>query len=259
MDEIEFRRRVYANPNEPDQETLDAASANPAFLQILQQTQVLEQGLNSALNDVAAPADLQAKLMAIADADQTNTVVTEITAKSSKVQNFFQYYAMAACLLLAVGVTFSLNLNTRSSSAELAFGDAILAHLYEDSEEINAISSGLFDDVVSIPVVNASMADTGIRLLNSESMRSVAIRSAKPCEILPAFYSAHLLVNGTQGAVSIIVINNSPVSAEYSIRDSRFNGIVIPMEGGNMILVGEKNENLDQYKALFTESVERII
>ena len=80
------------------------------------------------------------------------------------------------------------------------------------------------------------------------------VRFAKPCTILPAYESAHLVLEGRQGAVS--VINNSPVDVEFSIRDERFIGIVVPMEQGNMILVGEKNEYLNQFASMFSKNVE---
>ena len=85
------------------------------------------------------------------------------------------------------------------------------------------------------------------------------MRSVKPCEILPAYESAHLVLEGSQGAVSLIVINNSPVDVEFSIRDERFIGIVVPMEQGNMILVGEKNEDLNQFASMFSKNVEWVI
>ena len=255
MDEIEFRKRVYASPKELDRETLDATRDNPAYQKILEQTRALELELDSLVSGVAVPGGLKEKLLAIPDTANGSNKVSNI---HSTRLSFFQYYALAACLLLALGVSFSLPFNSRLSSSDLAFGNDILAHLYEDSEEISEINGGLFDDIVTLPEANESMAKTGTQLASNESMHNVAIRSAKPCEILPSFESAHLLVEGNQGAVSIIVINNSPVSGEYAIGDGRFNGIVIPMGDGNMILIGEKNENLDRYKALFSESVERI-
>ena len=39
--------------------------------------------------------------------------------------------------------------------------------------------------------------------------------------------------------------NVSPMDVEFSIRDDRFNGIVAPMEQSNMILVGDKDEDLN--------------
>ena len=55
------------------------------------------------------------------------------------------------------------------------------------------------------------------------------------------------------------VINNSPVSGEYSFHDDRFNGIVVPMGEGNMVLVGERNEDLEQYKTLFADNIDWVI
>ena len=54
------------------------------------------------------------------------------------------------------------------------------------------------------------------------------MRSAKPCEILPVYESAHLVLEGSQGAVTMIVIKNSPVDVEFSIRDERFIALSYP-------------------------------
>ncbi len=67
------------------------------------------------------------------------------------------------------------------------------------------------------------------------------------------------MLEGSQGAVSMIVIKNSPVDFEFSIRDERFIGIIVPMNQGNMILVGEKEKDLNQFSAMFSENVEWVI
>ena len=85
------------------------------------------------------------------------------------------------------------------------------------------------------------------------------MRFAKPCTILPAYESAHLVLEGSQGVVTMIVINNSPVDVKFSIRDERFIGIIVPMNQGNMILVGEKDRDLNQFSAMFSENVEWVI
>jgi hypothetical protein len=61
------------------------------------------------------------------------------------------------------------------------------------------------------------------------------VRSTKPCAILPAYESPHLALEASQGAVNMIVINNSPAHVEFSIQDERCIGIVVPMDQGNMI------------------------
>ena len=66
-------------------------------------------------------------------------------------------------------------------------------------------------------------------------------------------------MQGEQGPVSVIVINNRPVQVEYQIRDQRLYGLVVPASEGNMILVGKQGENLKQLKQLVASSMEWLI
>ena len=67
------------------------------------------------------------------------------------------------------------------------------------------------------------------------------------------------MLEGSQGVVTMIVISNSPVDVKISIRDERFIGIIVPMDQGNMILVGEKDKDLYQFASMFSENVEWVI
>lgn len=262
MNELEFRKRLYTNPLEVDQELLAAADADPALQKILEQTQELETEVAAVVNAVEVPSSLADKLLAIADTASTDSELQnleDLASKPAANNNFFQYYAIAASLLLALGVTFSLSFDSSPSSAELAVDDDVLRHLYMDGFEIDEVNNISNTTVFSLPDINAVMAESGTRLVSNDFLQNLPIRSAKPCEVVPAFQSAHLIFEGTQGAVSVIVINNSPVRAEYSFRDDRFNGIVVPMGAGNMVLVGENNEDLEQYKTLFGDNIDWVI
>lgn len=266
MDELEFRERVYANPKEIAREILDASRANPAYQKILAEAVEFENALSALLNSAELPDGLAARLTAIpardaleaAENSQSDDLApaSNVSHIQSKKQNFFQYYAVAASLVLALGVTFSLNFDNAPSAADAVFGDTVLYHIHRDLEEIDDITNGQIHTVLGLSEVNISMASAGTRLVSHDSSPSFDVRSAKPCEILPAYGSAHLVLAGSQGAVSLIVMNNPPVTVEFPIRDDRFSGIIMPMSAGNMILVGEKNEDLNQYKAMFSENVE---
>ena len=262
MNEIEFRKRLYTNPLEVDQELLAAAAADPALQKILEQTRELETEVAAVVNAVEVPSGLADKLMAIADTASTDThlqKLEDVASKPAANSNFFQYYAIAASLLLALGVTFSLTFDSGPSSAEMAVGDDVLRHLYMDGFEIDAVSNSSNTTIFGLPAINAVMAESGTRLVSYDFLQNLPIRSAKPCAVMPAYQSAHLIFAGIQGAVSVIVINNSPVSVEYSFHDERFNGIVVPMGAGNMVLVGENNEDLEQYKTLFADNIDWVI
>ncbi len=258
MDELEFRKRVYANPRNLEIEVVDAARANPEYQKILDDTLGFEDSLGSLLESPEMPEGILERILSIPAGEKIHEAAasSNVSPIRAKKESFFQYYAIAASLILAVGIVFSLSSNPGPSSADIVFGDELLAHLHHDIEEIDHITGGETYAVLDLAEVNSSMANAGTRLVSYEESQNFEVRSAKPCEILPAYESAHLVLQGSQGAISVIVINNSPVDVEFSIRDDRFEGIVLPMEQGNMILVGEKNEDLSQYASLFSENVE---
>jgi len=252
MDELEFRRRVYANPGDLEKEVLDAATANPDLQRILDESVAFEDSLAASIAGIEIPAGLDEKLRSLANESAAADIRATVSTLRAKKQSFYQYYAIAASLVLAVGIVFSLNFNAGPSSADVVFGEAVLDHLHHDISEINDITGGEVYAVLGLDEVNSNMVDAGARLANP----NIEVRSAKPCEIIPAFQSTHLVLQGAEGAVSVILVNNSPVDVQFSIRDDRFEGIILPMASGNMILVGEQNEDLSQYASLFAENVE---
>lgn len=263
MDEIEFRKRVYTNPLAADQEILDIAAGNSELQETLKQTQNMEKDMHGIMNSVSVPDGLKEKLLAIPEMEQPEdssaATLQALAAKPAANSNYFQYFAVAASLVLALGVTFSLTYNSGPSTAEIAFGNEVLQHLYHESVEVDAVTNGTSETVVGMPMIRDAMIGVGTQLVSNSFMETMPVRFAKPCNIIPAYDSAHLIIEGSKGAVSVFVINNSPVSVEYKIQDERFNGVVIPMSEGNMILVGEQSEDLGQYKDLFSQNVDWVI
>jgi hypothetical protein len=267
MNEIDFRKRVYTDPTAADQEILDSAASNPNLQNILNQTQKMDEDMRGIINAVGIPDGLKEKLLSIPESEQTTDTSSDtlsvLAGKPAANSDVFQYFAVAASLMLAVGITFSLiyspAFNIGPSAAEIAFGKEVIDHLYHESTEIEAINSGLSLDSVGMPMIVNAMTGVGTRLVSNSFITKTPVRFAKPCIIIPAYDSAHLMIKGNEGAVSVFVINNSPVSIEYKINDDRFKGIVVPMDNGNMVLVGEADEDLGLYKDLFSENIEWVI
>jgi hypothetical protein len=223
----------------------------------------MDEDMRGIMDAVEIPDGLKEKLLAIPQTDEaegpSEKTLKALAQKPAANSSFFQYFAIASSLMLALGVTFSLTYNSGPSPAEIAFGNEVINHLYHESVEIEAINSGLSLGPVGMPMIANAMTGVGTRLISNSFIAKTPVRFAKPCIIIPAYDSAHLMIEGSEGAVSIFVINNNPVSIEYKINDDRFNGIVVPMGNGNMILVGEVNEDLGEYKELFSENIEWVI
>lgn len=257
MDELDFRKRVYTNPGELDREILDAASANPAFQKIIDETLQLERDIVALTNSVSASDALADRLLNIPASANSVTAGREASKPSSN--NFFQYYAVAASLLLALGIGAVITLGGGPSPSEIAFGSDVIRHLYHEVNEIDAINDGTYLATATMPNVVDVMAQAGTQFNDEEFLQAMPVRFAKICVVLPDFDGAHLMIEGNRGAVNVILINNSPVTSEYSIQDDRFRGMIVPMEGGNMILIGEQDENLEDLKTMFAQNVGRAI
>ncbi len=263
MNESDFRLRIYSNPLEDDSEILELTSSDPKLAQIWEETRNFEQEIQNAVAWATPSAGLMEKLLTLPDnANQHAEVLPDSVAEQhSANDSHFRYFAVAASLLLVLGVVFSLNFSPVSepSAIEVAFGKEVIQHLYHEEVEIDAINAGSNLPQVGMPMIRNAMAPVGAQLGSSGNALAASVRFAKPCVVIPAFESAHLILQGAQGAVNIIVINNSPVSMEYSISDDRFRGIVVPMEKGNLVLIGEANADLTEYKKLVAESVDWVI
>ena len=255
MNEIEFRKRVLADPGNPDQEILGAARQNPVLQDFLEQAQQLDLNLSAIVDGFPVPNDLQARLLAIPAQDDSAAADSNVVALPARRKPRWQAMAIAACLLLAVGITMTLNNDASPSSADLAMGNQALAHLYHESPQLAAMSIGEMDRSFGFDEINSVMMQAGSELTNVSLPNELPVRYANPCLIVPGFQSAHLILQSDSGPLSVMVINNSPVEQEFRVNDERFSGLVIPMEKGNLILISERPEALDSYRGTLTASV----
>ena len=255
MNEIEFRKRVLAEPGNPDQDILDAARQNPVFQDFLEQAQRLDQNLNAMVSELPVPGDLRARLMAIPAQTDSSAAVNNVVALPARRKPRLQALAVAACLLLAIGITMTLNRDAAPSAADFAMGNQALAHLYHENPQLAAMSTGELDRNFGLEEINSVMMQAGSELTNASLPSELPVRYANPCLIVPGFQSAHLILQSDSGPLSVMVINNSPVEQEFRVNDDRFSGLVIPMEKGNLILISERPEALDSYRGTLTASV----
>lgn len=256
MDELEFRKRVYADPANLDEETLQAASENPDFQRILDQTKNLDTRVTDAARNTVVPEGLRAKLLAIPTSENSGT---SASTASSVSQPWYRNFALAASLVLAIGASASFFIERGPDEGDLAFGNQVIAHIYHEVSQIDAINAGSLQRDFSMPIVNEVMANSGALIRNADFLQQMPVRYANPCLIANPFNSSHLILQSDDGAINIITIDNEPVSQEFFIADERFSGIVIPLAEGNLIIIGEKEQDLGDYRDLFSENLEWII
>ncbi|MEX0617469.1 MAG: DUF3379 family protein [Pseudohongiellaceae bacterium] len=244
MDDLEFRRRIFADPYDTDQALLTSASGNPTHQKLLDDVRVLDGRLQELVQSTPIPDSLREKLESVLDT--TTAEAIDSVQGAPRLRQF----AIAASLVVAAGAAFSVFKPSGNPTAEeLAFGQQALSHVYTEAALSFAGGAPL-----ELQQVNTIIGELGARVHDTDAMRGLHISFAKPCAVTPPIHSAHLVMEDEQGQVSVILSNSSPVSREFTFGDNRFSTTVIPMGEGALILIGGKDQSLEAYRELFTNS-----
>lgn len=245
MDDLEFRRQAFANPQNQDPDFLAAAQSNPERTQLLLQLQALDARVSAAAQSVPIPSGLVARLKALEET-AANDAITESQPKTKR------YFAVAASLVVAIGLILSPGLITaRPSAADMKFHDEVIGHVYREVARYDTKRED-----ASLVQINSVLVEAGGHLRDVDRIKQMHIKFANGCNIAANSKGAHIVLDGEKGSVSVMVVHNSPVTTKFDVNDSRFAGKIIPFGEGNLIIVGEKDEALDKYEAMIAESFE---
>jgi hypothetical protein len=240
MDDLEFRKRALANPHDSDEDFVAATGSTPERMRLVQDIQALDKRIVEMVSAVTVPADLATRLKS-----RQPRVSRPVKSVWSS------YYAMAASLVIAVGVILSIGLQSANpSAADLQLHDDALRHVYREEPRYERAVNDL-----SWQQINAVIAEAGVHLRDNERIKTMHIKFANGCR-LASGTGAHIVLEGTKGSVSVLIVHSSPVKTRFDVNDPRFAGKIIPFGEGNLIIVGEKEEPLETYEALLTDAFE---
>lgn len=257
MNEQEFRRRLYSDPYNPGEELLRLGEENAKLGRILEQTRAQNRVLDETFNAVAAPQHLRYRLLRIPDSAGTSPGAED---NGNRFLNWLTVnirpLTLACSVALVVGLTVGMLIGRDSTMAEQTFGQQIVMHLSHEVPELQGITEGTVNTEFNLAEINTILGNAGSRLQSDGFQAMAPVRYAKNCIIDPVHKSAHLILQTDNAAINVIVMNNTPVRRQFQFGNDRFSGIVLPMSGGNLILVAEKNIDLEYYNEIIAGSVE---
>lgn len=233
MDDLEFNSRAHSNPYDSSRDFLDALSGRHDRQQLLNELRALDDQLRELSTSLSIPPDLRQKLLS--------------PQKPSWLKR--SAYAMAASLVLAVGLTIS-TLSYRPSADEIAMHDAMIAHLYHEEPRYRDATP------ISWSEVEPVLAEAGIHMSMLDGSTPLIVTFANLCRFGNSQRAVHLVTVGEHGPVSVILVRSSPIGGEIPVEDQRFQGRIKPVSQGNMAVIGEKNESLDKFESLLNSTVE---
>ena len=231
MDELEFRRTLYADPNCKDKKVLAAIADDPKKQAFFQELKQLDQNMHQA-SQVKVPDDLVHKLI---------LRQTMQSHKSSKVRNRIQL-AMAASVAFVVGVSFTM----WQQNNLLNLSEQAIAHVhYEGDYALDAKEN------VSLQQVNAKLAAFGGEI--SEDIGR--IHYANFCDF-DNVRSLHMVIEGEYGKVTVFVVPHDDThQAEGSAHDTRYNSQAVDLKRASIIVVGEEGANVSKMQEQLNKKI----
>jgi hypothetical protein len=233
MDDLQFRRRIYADPNTRDEDMLTAIKSDPAKQKFAQELDDLDNKIFQAMN-VPVPEELSNKLIL-----RQTLASHQQQKRKSRVR-----LALAASVAFAMGLTFNF---MQFSSAYNNLGDYAIAHV--------AHEDGYFS--------NTDPANISLATLNNKMAAFNGSFTAGIGKLLFADYcrfdgmkSLHLVFQGKTNPVTVFIV---PRNEQLEFTANFSNGILIgksqQFKYSNIIVVADKNEPLQQWQKVIDENV----
>lgn len=231
MDELEFRRRIYADPETTDSDVVEAAKADESKRNFWNEQKQLDKQLKQALK-VDVPEDLASKLIWQQSTDEFNRY-----KRRSR-----WYLAMAASVAFTIGIGLTMWYHQ-----PLSIGGQALAHMqYAEMETAHSLLPA------DLNMVNAKLASFGGSF--SEMLDGVEV--VNYCH-LSTVRSLHLILDTPQGKMSVFVVperGDITVPSEFS--DDQYHGESIKMRHANVMIVGDKDADLSEMKKAVSERIQ---
>ncbi|WP_440875533.1 DUF3379 family protein [Thalassotalea sp. PLHSN55] len=234
MDDLEFRRRLFAEPQSKDADLQQAKQSSASRQKISQEMEALDNQIAAALN-VDVPSDLSERLIL-----RQTLASHQHNKRKSRI-----HLALAASVALVVG----LSVNTfMFSSAHNNLGDYALAHTYHEVDHFtnNDIAN------VSLTSLNEKMASFGGSFTNTMG----ELIFADFCRF-DGMKSLHLIFKGEHSPVNVYVVpENEDMRFIANFSDQQFKGQSIKYQGRNVIIVGDKAESLGQWQNTIDSNIQ---
>jgi hypothetical protein len=230
MDDLEFRRAVFADPNSTDEDLKRSAASDPVKQAFLDQMIEFDHSLADALK-VEVPENLAERL-----------ILRQTLESHQQVRRRGRVHlALAASVAFAIGLSIQV---LYSPFASPDIGVYSLAHVNHGIKHLyNANETNTMDQV------NVKLARFGGKF--DQSMGNVVFSNY--CNF-DGVTSLHLIYQGDDGRVSVFI---TPKDANFDFveefSDDKFIGKGLNFDRAQVTVVGDKNKSIDK----FTQELEQ--
>ncbi len=233
MDDLQFRRSIYADPNTSDEAIRAAKHSDPAKRKFAEEIEQLDQKIAQALA-IEVPDDLGEKLIL-----RQSLASHQQQKKASRIK-----LALAASVTLAVGLVVH---QLQFSHAYNSIGDYAIAHTNHEAHYF----SNQGEAKVTLAALNKKMAAFN----GSFTEQLGELLMAEYCRF-DGTKSLHIVLKGKTSPVNVFIVpNNAYLAVNKQFSDQQHNGLVDQFKDSNIIVVGDKQEPLKQWQEKINHTV----
>lgn len=233
MDDLTFRRSIYADPTSQDDDIIAAKNADPAKKKLAQELCLFDEKLKQAMN-IPVPDDLCNKLLL-----RQTLASHQQEKRKSRV-----HLALAASVAIISGLVVSY---LQFSSSYTNLGDYALAHVYHEENDFYNDDSNR----VSLTSLNKKMTTFNGHF--NESLGELI--SADYCRF-DGMKSLHLVYQGLTDTVTVFIVpKKEHLAFTNKFSDNKLQGESLGFKHANILVVADKNESLEVWQRAINDNI----
>lgn len=233
MDDLQYRRSIYADPTSQDDDIIAAQNADPAKKQLAQELCKLDEKLKQAMK-VPVPNDLCNKLLL-----RQTLASHQQEKRKSRI-----HLALAASVAIVAGLLVNY---LQFSNSYSNLGDYALAHVYHEQ---SAFSN---DDNTRISLASLNKKMTTFNGSFSDSMGELI--SADYCRF-DGMKSLHLVFKGVTDTVTVFIVpKKEHLAFTDKFSDEKLRGKSLGFKHANILVVADKNESLTKWQRTINDNI----
>ncbi|GAA3703420.1 DUF3379 domain-containing protein [Oceanisphaera sediminis] len=242
MDDLEFRRRAYADPNDTSSDFISASTANAGNRQFVSEIKDFNHKLAHALQE-PVPSALPDKLM-----------LSHLLRQPEQSKGFgWRHLALAASVTFVLGFsTRFLPLTAGADNLAPSVASVAMHHVQFEMPFTHYV-----DEEVSLTTINAKLAPYGTRINDMSGVGKVYY--ANHC-MFAGGPAAHLVIQGEHDRVHVFIVPaDRALQLVNSFSGAQYHGEVIPMTLNRLVVVSELEEDVGKMASKIKASLKRAI
>ncbi|TKB49822.1 DUF3379 domain-containing protein [Ferrimonas sediminicola] len=232
MDELEFRRRAYADPQDQDKAFVDALAEEAGRKEFVDELRALDDRLSAAMK-ISPPEDL------------ANRILLHQSLSQFQHQRKRQRLHLAAAASIAFVIGLSLTLTRKPAT----LGEHALAHVAHEAGFADRV-----DERVSLTALNTKLASFGGRMDSAPGH----IYYANYCDF-DGIRSLHMVVDTSEGKMTVFFVPKEQNKAmTLSFGNDRYEGAAFDLGPFQVAVVGGRNQRLDPTVSQLKDTIHSI-